>query len=80
MTYLSSLESEDAKVQEMDFVQLKNESGPTTAAVKAPASGATPASKEKEVAKAEGTIQIGILYKKEVDFAGWYTDVCISLF
>ena len=34
---------------------------------------------EKEEAKIEGAIQIAIGVKKEVDFAGWYTNVCIML-
>lgn len=72
-TYLRSLESEEIKIHEIDFTQIKNES--SLAALKAPSSGAAPASTEKDLSKVEGPIQIGILYKKEVDFAGWYTDV-----
>ena len=33
--------------------------------------------KEKETAKVEGAVQIAIGVKKEVDFAGWYTNVSI---
>ncbi|KAF8501847.1 hypothetical protein JB92DRAFT_3146071 [Gautieria morchelliformis] len=36
------------------------------------------APKNKEEGKIAGAIQIGILYKKEVDFSGWYTDVLLK--
>ncbi|KAF8527834.1 hypothetical protein BU17DRAFT_38496 [Hysterangium stoloniferum] len=69
--YLNSLETAEVKVQEVDFVELKIEAS-------APAAPKASASKEKEDGKIEGAIQIGILYKKEVDFAGWYTDVLLK--
>lgn len=71
--YLSGLDTAEVKVQEVDFTELKNEaSTPSAAPVTA-----TPktAPRDKDDGKIEGAIQIGILYKKEVDFAGWYTDV-----
>jgi prolyl-tRNA synthetase len=64
--YLKSLETEEVKVQEMDFA--------------APAETAAPskAQKEKEDAKIEGAVQIAIGVKKEVDFPTWYTNVSAS--
>ena len=68
-------------MQEVDFTELKSEASTLNAAPAA----ATPkavkaASKDKEDGKIEGAIQIGILYKKEVDFSGWYTDVRITFY
>jgi prolyl-tRNA synthetase len=70
--YLSGLETTEAKVQEVDFTELKNEASAPSAAPVAAAAKPTP--KNKEDGKIEGAIQIGILYQKEADFAGWYTD------
>jgi prolyl-tRNA synthetase len=64
VAYLKSLETEEVKVQEIDFATLKTE---------APA--AKPAVKEKEEAKIEGAVQIAIGVKKEVDFSAWYQSV-----
>ncbi|KAF7430250.1 hypothetical protein PC9H_005952 [Pleurotus ostreatus] len=71
--YLRSLETDDVKVQEIDFQTLSVASAPGAAAQtsKAPA-------KEKEDAKIEGAVQIAIGVKKEVDFAAWYTNVLIK--
>lgn len=80
--YLSGLETADIKVQEVDFTELTNEvSAPNATpatAISKPSSKAAP--KDKDEGKIEGAIQIGILYKKEVDFSGWYTDVCCTFF
>nr|GAT55100.1 predicted protein [Mycena chlorophos] len=67
VAYLKSLESETIKVQELDFSSL--------------ASGAAPAkqpAKEKEDSRIDGSVQIAIGVKKEVDFPGWYTNVLIK--
>ncbi|KIJ61451.1 hypothetical protein HYDPIDRAFT_137771 [Hydnomerulius pinastri MD-312] len=64
VSYLQSLETDELKVQEVDFAALKTE---------APA--AKPAVKEKEEAKIEGAVQIAIGVKKEVDFSAWYQSV-----
>lgn len=71
--YLRSLETDDVKVQEIDFQTLSVASAPGAVAQtsKAPA-------KEKEDAKIEGAVQIAIGVKKEVDFAAWYTNVLIK--
>jgi prolyl-tRNA synthetase len=69
--YLRHLETDDVKVQEVDFQALKTESGAPGAAAETSKS----AVKEKEDAKIEGAVQIAIGVKKEVDFAAWYTNV-----
>ena len=61
VSYLKSLETADAKVQEIDFVALKAEA---TAPTPAPAAS-----------KGENPIQIAIGAKKDEDFSTWYTDV-----
>jgi prolyl-tRNA synthetase len=69
-SYLSALETDDVKIQEIDFQSLSSDAtGPITATPK------TGAAKEKEDAKIEGAVQIAIGVKKEVDFAAWYTNV-----
>lgn len=67
VSYLTSLQSGDVKVQEIDFETLKTESG-------APAQSSKQ-TKEKESAKIEGAVQVAVGVKKEVDFAAWYTNV-----
>jgi prolyl-tRNA synthetase len=67
VSYLQHLETEDVKVQHLDFQNLAM--APTPAA--APTKG-------KEDAKVEGTVQIAIGVKKEADFAAWYTNVSVS--
>ncbi|KAF8838921.1 prolyl-tRNA synthetase [Paxillus ammoniavirescens] len=67
VAYLKSLETEELKVQEIDFATLKTE---------APA--AKPAVKEKEEAKIEGAVQIAIGVKKEVDLSAWYQSVLLK--
>ncbi|KAH7882349.1 hypothetical protein F5I97DRAFT_1939408 [Phlebopus sp. FC_14] len=67
LSYIQSLETEDVKVQEVDFTALKTE---------APA--AKPVVKEKEDAKIEGAVQIAIGVKKEVDFSAWYQNVLLK--
>ncbi|KAI0037151.1 prolyl-tRNA synthetase [Vararia minispora EC-137] len=72
-SYIRGLETAETKVHEIDFTE------PTTG-VEA-ASAAAPAKKaqaEKEDAKIEGAVQVAIGVKKEVDFAGWYTNVLIK--
>ncbi|KAL0572754.1 hypothetical protein V5O48_009218 [Marasmius crinis-equi] len=71
--YLKSLETDDAKVQELDFQQLGLESSPGAAA-----STSRAPVKEKEDAKIEGAVQIAIGVKKEVDFPAWYTNVLLK--
>lgn len=71
--YLQSLESEERKVQELDFTALKTDT--PTAAAKPTIKGAA---KEKEDAKIEGAVQIAIGVKKEVDFSAWYTNVRVD--
>ncbi|KAI9460817.1 hypothetical protein HD554DRAFT_2206822 [Boletus coccyginus] len=66
-TYLKSLETEDVKIEEVDFAALKTD---------APAP--KPAVKEKEVAKIEGAVQIAIGVKKEADFSAWYQNVLLK--
>jgi len=73
--YLSKFEIDDAKITEIDFAELKTEA-PAPKPAAAP-KAAAPA-KAKAAAK-EDTVQIGILYKKDEDFAGWYTDVSEAL-
>jgi prolyl-tRNA synthetase len=68
VSYLTSLQSGDVKVQEIDFETLKTEGGAPTQSSKQ--------TKEKESAKIEGAAQIAVGVKKEVDFAAWYTNVC----
>ncbi|KAL0069623.1 hypothetical protein AAF712_003281 [Marasmius tenuissimus] len=71
--YLQSLETDDVRVQELDFASLAVESSPGAAAA---TSRAPP--KEKEDAKIEGAVQIAIGVKKEVDFPTWYTNVLLK--
>ena len=76
-SYLRSLETEETKMQEIDFTALKTES-----AAPAPAAGASKTAQLdkqiKEDAKIEGAVQIAIGVKKEVDFPTWYTNVSLS--
>src|ERR1700722_5665347 len=70
--YLGLLETDQIKVQEVDFQALKAETGAPTTAV-----ASTQTTKEAEPAKIEGAVQIAIGVKKEVDFAAWYVNVSI---
>ena len=72
VSHLQHLETEDVKVQHLDFQNLAL--APTPAA----ASASKQPAKEKEDAKIEGAVQIAIGVKKEVDFAAWYTNVSVS--
>ncbi|KAH9926737.1 prolyl-tRNA synthetase [Fomitopsis serialis] len=72
LTYLRTLETQDAPLQEIDLEALKVDAAPA-GQVKA-----TPVKKEKDDAKIEGAVQIAIGIKKEVDFAAWYTNVLIK--
>ncbi|KAG2064041.1 prolyl-tRNA synthetase [Suillus decipiens] len=69
LSYLRKLETEDLKVQEIDFASLKSDVAATPS---------KPAAKEKEVAKIDGAVQIAIGVKKEVDFPAWYQSVLIK--
>ncbi|KAF8327228.1 prolyl-tRNA synthetase [Cantharellus anzutake] len=75
-TYLRSLETPEHTVLVEDFQALKAESlvqpAPSVAAKKPEQKG------EKEDARIEGAKLIAIGIKKEVDFAGWYTNVLIK--
>ena len=73
MSYLKSLETADAKVQEIDFAALKAE-----AVVPAPAASKPKDSGDKAPSKGENPIQIAIGAKKDEDFSAWYTDVSLS--
>lgn len=66
--YVQSLETDDKKVQVLDFTELAS-TAPPQAAVAPAASAPT------ESAAIEGAVQIAIGVKKEVDFAAWYTNV-----
>ncbi|TFY59063.1 hypothetical protein EVJ58_g6012 [Rhodofomes roseus] len=74
LAYLRTLQTQDAPLQEIDFQALMSE-GQAASTTQA---AAAPAKKEKEDAKIEGAVQIAIGIKKEVDFAGWYTNVLIK--
>ncbi|KIK40259.1 hypothetical protein CY34DRAFT_807370 [Suillus luteus UH-Slu-Lm8-n1] len=69
LSYLRKLETEELKVQEIDFTSLKSDVA---------AAPSKPAAKEKEVAKIDGAVQIAIGVKKEVDFSAWYQSVLIK--
>ena len=64
VAYLKSLETEEVKVEEVDFVALKTD-GPVP----------KPVVKEKEDAKIDGAVQIAIGVRKEADFSAWYQSV-----
>jgi len=70
VTYLKSLETDQQKVQELDFAALET-AAPAPASAAAPA----PAQAQAQSAKIEGAVQIAIGVKKEVDFPTWYTNV-----
>lgn len=70
--YIKHLETKESPLQVVDFEALKAEAGAP------PAAATAAAPKEKEDAKIEGSIQIAIGIKKEVDFAGWYTNVSVA--
>ena len=70
MSYLRSLETADAKVQEIDFTALKAESVAPAPAASKPGDGS-----DKAPSKGENPVQIAIGAKKDEDFSAWYTDV-----
>jgi prolyl-tRNA synthetase len=70
VAYLKNLETDEIKVQELDFASLAT--GTAAQSSKSPV-------KEKEDAKIEGAVQIAIGVKKEVDFSSWYTNVRLHL-
>jgi len=69
--YLKGLETDDLKLQEVDFAAIKTEQPAAAPSASANAAG----TKEKEDAKIEGAVQIAIGVKKEVDFSAWYQNV-----
>ncbi|KAG6872578.1 hypothetical protein C0995_008645 [Termitomyces sp. Mi166 len=71
LAYLQKLQTDDVKLQELDFSALTVSAGAAAQTSKAPV-------KEKEDAKIEGAVQIAIGVKKEVDFAAWYTNVLLK--
>ena len=70
VSYLKGLETQDTTIQEVDFEALRAE--PAAAPAPAPVAAAAPTAQD---ARIEGAVQIAIGIKKEVDFAGWYTNV-----
>jgi prolyl-tRNA synthetase len=86
VSYLRSLETEETKLQIIDFAELKaSASSSTPADGSAGTAGGAAASKtaqldkeKKQDAKIEGAVQIAIGVKKEVDFAEWYTNVLLK--
>jgi prolyl-tRNA synthetase len=70
VSYIKSLETADAKVQEIDFLALKAE-----AAAPAPAASKPKDGGDKAPSKGDNPIQIAIGAKKDEDFSTWYTDV-----
>ncbi|EMD34768.1 hypothetical protein CERSUDRAFT_97352 [Gelatoporia subvermispora B] len=72
--YLLRFEAEGANLQDLNFEAIKAEAEAGAAANPK----AAPAEKAKDDAKIEGAVQIAIGIKKEVDFAGWYTNVLIK--
>jgi prolyl-tRNA synthetase len=83
VAYLRSLESDETKIQEIDFASLASAA---PAAVPSSAGGGTPAAAAVNAAVAapadariDGAPQIAIGVKKEVDFPTWYTNVSFIL-
>ncbi|KAG6331357.1 hypothetical protein ID866_7731 [Astraeus odoratus] len=76
LAYLKNLETDELKIQEVDFAALKTEQAATVPA--AGAAAAKSGAKEKEDAKIDGAVQIAIGVKKEVDFSAWYQNVLLK--
>ncbi|KAI0305317.1 hypothetical protein B0F90DRAFT_1809084 [Multifurca ochricompacta] len=76
LTYVRKLETEETKVQEVDFVALKKET--TDGAISQTKPAEREEKPEKEDPKIEGAVQIAVGVKKEVDFAAWYTNVLVK--
>lgn len=72
ISYLQTLETDDAKLQVLDVENIAG--GPVGVAAQASKAPV----KEKEEAKIEGAVQIAIGVRKEVDFAAWYTNVLLK--
>lgn len=70
-SYLKKLETANATIKEVDFEALKSEmaQAPPPAPAAATSKAAAPSG------KIEGAVQIAIGIRKDVDFAGWYTNV-----
>ncbi|KAH9477823.1 Putative proline--tRNA ligase C19C7.06 [Psilocybe cubensis] len=75
VSYLKSLETDDKKVQEIDFQEL---AASNAAATPAPAAAAPAAPAQAASAQIPGAVQIAIGVKKEVDFPTWYTNVLLK--
>ncbi|KAG9004725.1 hypothetical protein FRB93_010216 [Tulasnella sp. JGI-2019a] len=75
-SYLNGLQSDEHKVQTIDFTALAQE-GSTGSPTVVP-SPVKPLAPSAGDAKIEGAIQIAIGIKKDVDFAAWYTNVVIK--
>ncbi|KAJ3788535.1 hypothetical protein GGU10DRAFT_384849 [Lentinula aff. detonsa] len=69
LQYLRNLETENAKIHELDLQNLETA---------APAATSKPPPKQKEDARIEGSVQIAVGVKKEVDFSTWYTNVLLK--
>jgi prolyl-tRNA synthetase len=78
VSYLQSLESEDKKLEIVDFAELKASSSVGTSTTPVASKTAQLDKKRKEVSKIEGAVEIAIGVKKEVDFAEWYTNVLLK--
>ncbi|KAI6104402.1 hypothetical protein F5141DRAFT_1129730 [Pisolithus sp. B1] len=76
LAYLKSLETDELRIQEVDFAALKTEQ--STAAPVSGANAARSSTKGKEDLKIEGAVQIAIGVKKEVDFSAWYQSVLLK--
>ena len=78
VSYLQKLETNETKLEIVDFAEL-NESATSGAPAPSAPSKATQQDKEKkDDAKIEGVPLIAIGVKKEVDFAEWYTNVLLK--
>ncbi|KAJ3997992.1 hypothetical protein F5050DRAFT_1315722 [Lentinula boryana] len=69
LQYLRNLETENAKIHELDLQNL---------GTAAPAATSKAPPKEKEDGRIGGAVQIAIGVKKEVDFSTWYTNVLLK--
>jgi prolyl-tRNA synthetase len=76
VSYLTSLETADAKLHIVDFAALRADAVATPAGV-GPVAGAAPAGGPAN-ARIEGAVQIAVGVKKELDFPGWYTNVRLA--
>ncbi|PPQ88065.1 hypothetical protein CVT25_013673 [Psilocybe cyanescens] len=73
-SYLKTLETDDKKIQEINFQELAAAAAPAPA----PAAAAPAAPAQANAAQIPGAVQIAIGVKKEVDFPAWYTNVLLK--